>query len=85
MNKKYEDYFFSTKECGIYSKRNVDGLFVVSDLEHCISFGKDTVTEKQCISLRSNDMLLDEIKICACHSLSHSFIKSSTKLRSSIT
>ena len=32
MNKKYEDCLFHSKECGIFSKTNVDGLFVVSDL-----------------------------------------------------
>ena len=29
MNKKYEDCLFHSKECGIFSKTNVDDLFVV--------------------------------------------------------
>ena len=45
MNKKYEDCLLHSKECGIFSKINVDGLFVVSDLEKCLSFGKGVLTE----------------------------------------
>ena len=50
MNKKYEDCLFHSKECGIFSKTNVDCLFVVSDLEKCLNFGNDVVTEKELIS-----------------------------------
>lgn len=39
----------SSEECSIYFKKNTDGLFVVSDLEHCINFEKDTVTEKELV------------------------------------
>ena len=46
MNQKYENCVFNSKECGIFSKTNVNGLFVLSDLEKCLNFGKDVVTEK---------------------------------------
>ena len=50
-----------------FSKPNVDGLFVVSNLEKCLNFGKDVVTGKGVISSRGNVELVDENKICAYH------------------
>ena len=50
MNKKYEDCLFHSKEYGIFSKTNDDGLFVVSDLEKRLNFGKNVVTKKELIS-----------------------------------
>ena len=32
-----------------FLQTNVDGLFVESDLEKCLNFGKDVVTEKELI------------------------------------
>ena len=40
--------WISSEECSIYFKKNTDGLFVVSDLEHC-NFEKDTVTEQELV------------------------------------
>ena len=67
MNRKYKDFLFlllllsfSSEACAIYSKNNVDDLFVVSDLEQWLNFGKGTVTETELISSRSNALLLDE-------------------------
>ena len=51
MNKKYEGCLFHSNECGIFSKTNVDGLFVVSDSEKCLNFAKGVVAEKELIAL----------------------------------
>ena len=67
MNKEYEDCLFQTKECDIFSKTNVDGLFVVSDLEKSLNFGKDVVREKELSSSRGNVELADQNKVCAYH------------------
>ena len=67
MNKKYEDCLFHSKECGTFSNTNVDGLFVVSDLEKCLNFGQDVVTEKELITSRGNVEFVDENKACPYH------------------
>ena len=46
MNNKYEDCLFHSKECGIFSKTNVDGLFVVSDLEKSLNIWKGCCNRK---------------------------------------
>ena len=55
---------FIQRSVVFFSKPNVDGLFVVSNLEKCLNFGKDVVTGKGVISSRGNVELVDENKIC---------------------
>ena len=59
---------FIQRSVVFFSKPNVDGLSVVSNLEKCLNFGKDVVTGKGVISSRGNVELVDENKICAYHS-----------------
>ena len=42
--------YFIQRNVVFSPKTNVDGLFVVSDLEKWLNFGKDGATEKELIS-----------------------------------
>lgn len=44
MNRKYEDCFLQKNV--VYFKNNMNCLFVVQDVEQCLTLGKETVPEK---------------------------------------